>query len=424
MGMGAVAPDGTYAVEHVPPGPVQVMLQVGTEESFTSAAQSRQVEVREGETATADFLLREILVSGTVTRRGEPAPGVRITLRGMRMAFFGGPPAVVPAPPVGPQRGWAVTRPDGSYELLLDDPGTYMVMASSPDGRVNYPMRTVEVADADASTVDLAYGGVRVAGQVVDAETSAPVPASIFAAPASGQDRRPSSTQAGADGRFQLEVDPGELDVSASAKGYAAARTRVSVGESGVGDVRLALARGASISGRVLDTAGRAVPALMVTAHPAGDSPGAGPASRMGFGRSAPDGTFTIGSLSEGRYAVSAGDELAGYGTAPDVAAGSTGVVLRLQPGGRVRATVLRPDGSPASAMFVMVAKVDGRPGMGWRPGQTDAAGVAELATPAGTIDVRAGDALEEGLASVAVSAGETALVEIRLKPRTAPGTR
>jgi hypothetical protein len=130
--------------------------------------------------------------------------------------------------------------------------------------------------------------------------------------------------------------------------------------------------------------------------------------------------------LSEGRYAVGSGDELAGFGVLPDVPAGSKGVVVRLAPGGRVRATVLRPDGSPAYPSFVGIARVDGRQILLGRSGSpTDANGRAELATPAGNLSLRAGDMEQEGTASVTVSPGETAAVEIRMAPRKKdPGTR
>jgi protocatechuate 3,4-dioxygenase beta subunit len=425
----AVAPDGTYSVEHVAPGGARAMLQFNSGDSIYSSAQVRPVEVRENETATADFLLRDILLSGTITRRGEPAPGVRIALRGMMMGgmFYMAPAGVVPAPPVGPQRGWALTRQDGGYELLLDEPGTYMATVTSADGRISYPLRTIDVADADTATADLAFGGVLVSGQVLDAETSAPVAsANVYAAPTAGESRRPASAHAGTDGRFQLELDPGDFTISAMSKGYAAARTTVTVSENGLSDVRLAMSRGGSISGRIVDAAGRPGASMMVTAFPEGElPPDTVPASRMGFGNSAADGTFTVTSLSEGRYALRAGDELGGFGMTPDVAVGATGVVLRLQPGGRVRATVLHPDGSPATSMFVGVSKVDGRPTMGSRPGHTDSAGVAEFAVPPGALELRAMDLKQEGTATVTVSPGETASVEIRLQPKkTGPGTR
>jgi protocatechuate 3,4-dioxygenase beta subunit len=424
----ALTPDGAYVLEHVAAGSGRVSLSTSVSAGMSSTTLMKPVEVREGETAVVDFLLRDILVSGTVTRRGEPAAGVRITLRGMTGSMYSmASPGVVAATPTGPQYGFAVARSDGTYELLVTEPGPYLASVTSADGRINYSMRKVDVADADATTADLAFGGVAVPGQVVDAETSAPVAARIFAMPRAGEDRRPANTQGGPDGRFLLELEPGEFTVSASADGYAAAQSTVSVTESGASELRLALTRGLSISGRVVDALGRPVPSLMVGAFPEGDfPPGAVPVSRVAFGDAKADGTFILSGLGEGRYAVSAGDELAGFGVRPDVAAGSKDVVLRLAPGGRVRALVLRPDGSPAHPAVVNVSKVDGHQVMVSRAGgQTDANGAAEFSAPAGNLTVRAGDMELEGTASAAVSPGETATVEIRLAPRTKdPGTR
>lgn len=139
-----------------------------------------------------------------------------------------------------------------------------------------------------------------------------------------------------------------------------------------------------------MDSAGRPVPSLAVTALAEGEvPPGTIPQPRMGFTSAAPDGTFTFSGLAEGRYALSAGDELSGFGIAPNVEVEATGVVLRLEPGRRLRATVLRADGSPTTSVFVGLTKVDGHPTMGRRFGQTDTAGVTEFAVPAGSLEVR-----------------------------------
>jgi hypothetical protein len=314
-----------------------------------------------------------------------------------------------------------VTRGDGTYELLATEPGPHMASVSSADGRINYPMRKVEVPDADTATVDFAFGGVTVSGQMVDAETSAPLSGNIFAVPQTGEDRRPANAQVAADGRFQIEVDPGDYALTARADGYAALRSPVSVGENGTADVRLALTRGLTISGRVLDAAGRPVGSLMVSAHTQGATPpGGSPNLPSGFGSAAPDGIFNIRGLSEGNYNLAAGDELAGFGTLADVAAGSKNVVLRLSPGGRVRASVVNMDGSPVPSAFVSVSKVDGRSTAWSRPARTDAGGMAELATPAGTVELTAGDTASntEGTVTVPVSSGETAAVQLKLAPR------
>jgi hypothetical protein len=50
---------------------------------------------------------------------------------------------------------------------------------------------------------------------------------------------------------------------------------------------------------------------------------------------------------------------------------------------------------------------------------------VAEVAAPAGSVEVRAAEAMrEEGRATVSVSAGEVVSVEIRLAPKKDPAPR
>ena len=157
------ATDGRFAVEHVPVGRANVTLMLGSAGQFQSGP-SKEIEVQEGETAVAEFVSREILVTGRVTRGGAPGANMRVNVRGERamgmfLAFNASP---VPAQPTGPQRGTALTREDGSYELLLDQPGKHQASALTLDSRVNYPDRPVDVPDADTFVLDLNYSGVPV----------------------------------------------------------------------------------------------------------------------------------------------------------------------------------------------------------------------------------------------------------------------
>jgi hypothetical protein len=196
-----------------------------------------------------------------VTRSGAPGSGLRIDASGSKgTMFFGGmPQGAPPAPTTGPQRMTATTREDGSFEMLVDEPGQYGLNAMTTDGRVRLPTRTVEVPDTDAYTVELSFDGAPLGGIVVDQETEAPVPYANVSARPKEQQKGFTGGLAGPDGRFQLEVEPGEYSVGASARdgGYGSTEQKVTVGEGGLADVKLALPKGLAISGKVTDATGR-----------------------------------------------------------------------------------------------------------------------------------------------------------------------
>ncbi|PYQ56087.1 MAG: hypothetical protein DMF78_00005, partial [Acidobacteria bacterium] len=134
-----------------------------------------------------DFVLDAAgsLTGMVVDERGRPVETIRVQARvppapsgpggasggqfGTMMFSMGGAPAA-PAP-AGPQRMTAVTRDDGSYEMLVDEPGKGTVSVSTFDGSASYPSQPVEFPDADTFTFDIALPAASIAGVVVDRET-------------------------------------------------------------------------------------------------------------------------------------------------------------------------------------------------------------------------------------------------------------
>jgi len=396
--------DGTFAFEHVPAGRGRVAMTAAAT-GFYMTSQEQDVEVRQGETSTVDFVVREVLVSGHVTRSGTPAPGLRVTLRsreGATYFSFGPGPAV---PPSGPQRMTGVTREDGSYELLLDTPGAADLSIDAPDGSTGFPRRLVEIPDVDAHTIDVSLSGVPVTGIVVEKDTEAPIAQARVTAVLPG---KPGATAiGGADGRFRFELDPGEYRVQANAaeQGYGSAQTSVSVDAGGAPEIRLALSRGLGISGKAVDPGGRGLGGLSVFAQ--GQDEGT-PSS--GYGQTLPDGSFRVDGLSAGAHILTVSTETGLFGVRSGVAAGTEGVVLTLRPGGRIRLQVNGPGGSPLGGAWASVTKVDGLAfPNGSALAQTDALGIAEMTSPAGSVavDVRKGSL--RGGATVNVSPGEVA---------------
>jgi hypothetical protein len=425
--MTPIAPDGTFVAEHVPAGTVNVVLMEGSGGQLSSRKE-REVEILEGQTATVEFAPRDVLVTGRVTRAGAAAGNLRLRVFGdhfsstLLAAGAGAPPAS------GPQRMTALTREDGSYEMLVDDPGKGTIRVESLDGKVTYPTQRVEFPDADTFAFDITLSAAALRGVVVDRETDRPLAkANVFAASADPDPNARfaalamSNAMTGADGRFRLEVDPGEYQVSARAEGFGGETLTVNVGESGASDVRLALSRGLSIRGRVVDTRGQAVGGLRVgavTDDPQNPRWG-------GMAMSMPDGTFEIAGLPAGEVNLVAQSELGFFALRPHVSAGTSEVTLTLRRGGRIAVTVLGPDGAPERGAFAAAPRVSGMAAAGITGLQTDGRGNTELNVPVGTVEVRVTqEGGLEGFATVPVSEGATIPVEITLAPRKAPSSR
>ena len=406
---------GGFVAEHVPAGRVTVTLMTRSGSAYINA-QGTEVDVREGETTPLELRSRDILVSGRATRAGAPLPGVRITLHGSYTMMMGvGPPDEVSPPPAGPQRMTAVSGEDGGYEMIVDQPGRASVQVESVDGRTSYPTRTVEVPDADAYTLDLAFAGATITGVVVDHETEQPVPrAHVFAnpkKPGSGSTGG-SSGNAGEDGRFRLEVEPGDYTVHAAAENYGPAVTEVSVGSSPGSDVRLVLGRGLTLSGKVVDVSGRGVGGLQVRAM----SLESGTDRSGGGAMTLPDGSFQMGGLRPVPHRVFARSEIGAFAFRTGVVPGDKELVLTLRPGGRLTIRVLGPDGQPVAQASVLVEEL-------MLQTRTDVQGNGELTVPAGTMSLRARKDRLGGRTTVTVAEGGTAAADIKLAADPGGGT-
>ena len=409
------AADGSFVIDRVAPGRVAVMATsrdggIGG----TGSSAMKEVEVREGETARVDLVWRDILLTGKVTRGGLPLPNVRL----MAAGGFGGVVGAMVETPSGPQRMMATTREDGSYEMIVGDVGRVAVRAESAlDGR-SFPMRVIEVADVESQTVDIDFPATGIAGVVVDEATGAPVARAHLGArsekagvPSGGQ------TTSGADGRFTLDLAPGDFTLSVRGDGYAAETTEITVGEAATADVRIALSRGVVLRGRVVDDRGRpvaGVPLALRRDHPASGT----------FVHSTLDGRFEFPAVEAGSYVLSGGSALAGYGSVRDVSPGPDEVVLTLRPGGRIRARARGVDGAPVPGAVSRILRVDDAPFAFLGAARSGEDGTLELDVPAGVVELEVRNERLVGKARVAVAAGETAEVTVTLGEELPPPGR
>lgn len=404
-----VGPDGRFHLDRVPQGRVGVGLIRRAVSAMFESLQTKRVEVHESETVDVEFLLRDILVTGVVTRSGSPASNVRVTFDG------GGwlPTRDAAETSSGPQRLTALTREDGSYELLLDAPGRTAARVETLDGSTRYQVPDVEIPDADTYVLDIDFAKVTVSGTVVDAESNEPIAlARVWAWRGSNFGNGLSArTLTDSGGRFQVEVDSGKCRLSIWAEGYPSQARLIEVAPSGVLEVLVSLSRGSSLRGRVLDAQGRGIGGLDVGAV-SGDP---GLAGSIGFAATLPDGSFRFPALLARPYNLLVGTSGAGFAHRANVTPGDDEIELQLKPGGRVHVEVRGPDGIAVESAYADIAVVDGAPVVGFAGRNTDAQGVAEMTVPAGLVHVIARKGLQRGEVTVNVEAGGTINAEITL---------
>lgn len=415
----AIAGDGSFRIEHVPPGRVEVTVMAftpgdpvvfGGGEDVLSSVASRDVEVREEETVRVDLALRDVVVAGRVTRGRQPAAGVAIGFMDARGGTgMTGDGLRPPAPDSGPPPMNAVSREDGAYELVIFTPGRHSVVAAI--GAQTLPGRDVDVPDAERFEYDFEIGSATVSGVVVDADGGAPVPGASLFAQRQEPDEWSATAEAGPDGRFSLSIEPGDYRLRVRAKDRQPVDMPLSVGAAGVSDLRIDMQRGLTISGRVLDAAGRPVPGLAIAAL---DAPAAYGIRATVLG----DGSFLIAGLAEKPYRLVCGSAALGYAVRDGVKAGGDPVTLRLRPGGRIAVRVVDTAGQPVVGATAFLARLDGfaTQAISEGPRPTDDAGMASLSSPEGLVTVRvAGNGGDAAMETVAVRAGETAALTITL---------
>ncbi|MES1210908.1 MAG: carboxypeptidase-like regulatory domain-containing protein, partial [Acidobacteriota bacterium] len=286
---------------------VALTLQAGA--GVFVGGQRKDVTIVEGQTATVDFVSRDVLVSGRVTRGDAPVGGVRVLVDPMLVSMVSGPDADLGSlPGPGPQPFMGVTAADGSYELIAPEPGDASVSVQSLDGKTHFASRYLKIPDAPGYALDFKLGGASVSGIVVDKDSGDGVPGARLSASAKKGDEQ-GGASAGQDGRFAFEVSPGEYSVMAFAEGYARSASDLSVGPSGASEVRLEMSRGLVLQGKVVDASGRPAAGQRVAAKAREGVAGMDTALTLA------DGAFRFDRLQAKAYDLSTGRPAVGYAT-------------------------------------------------------------------------------------------------------------
>jgi len=280
--------------------------------------------------------------------------------------------------------------------------------------------RPVMVPDADEHRVDLDFTSATVAGLLVDEATQQPIANGEVSAVGRDAADDHAQVRTGGDGRFELLLEPGTYVLYARASGYASTRSVLEVGSQAVAEQRLALPRGWSLRGRVVDARGQGVGTVQVFATPGEAQP-----DDLSHATTAADGSFELAGLTEARYNLFAGSELAGFAVLTGVGPAASEPVLQLHAAGRVRVTVQDRSGAPVRGAFTVISAVEGAAVFGLSSflSLTDASGVVELSVPLGTVELSAHTSREgsAGAATVDVRPGELAQAVISVSSEGSP---
>jgi uncharacterized GH25 family protein len=403
-------PDGSFVIEHVSAGHVRLTLMSPSSLGALLGIGTKEVDVREGETAPVELLLRDVLVSGRVTRGGRPVPGARVAFqgRGSTPMSFIGSGLRTSSNASGPQPMFGVTRDDGGYDLFVAEPGPHMVQVTSADGLTSYPPRAVQVPDGSTFSLPLEFGGATLSGIVVEDQTDQPVPGAwVSASPRKPGGVRAADARSGPDGRFSMDVDPGEYRLSVRVESHGTAEVEAASGA----DVRIAVTRGPVISGRVVDPNGRGVGGLVVSAR---DQGGVQPSA---VSETLPDGSFRLTGLAKSAYNLFTGTKSAGYVLRAGVMPGDTTLSLALRPGGQVQLHVRGRDGQPLGGSYAWIQKIDGVEVSSALPGPstTDAQGFLEATLPSGTVELGVRKGTLSAAATLQVPEGGTLPAQVTL---------
>ena len=241
--------DGRFVVEGLDPGRYRVRV-VGT---GLLPAEVRFVPVPSD--ATRIIVSRQVEIEGVVTDGGKPAANVTVGVRG---EAIGGE---LDAKSDAAGKFVFANLPEGRYQLFAWQ-GALAARAIRVGRLGAGPFAPLELRLERASIV---------IGRVIDRDDGTGVVAAIELRP-SGDDQAPRYTRSGEDGLFKIEgVPDGKWIADAFSPGY------VSPGgvelEAGRGIPELALSRGATIEGKVVDADGKPIAGAEVRALTGGGNP-------------------------------------------------------------------------------------------------------------------------------------------------------
>jgi carboxypeptidase family protein len=353
MGMGggpqaaSTGPDGRYSFEKIAPGEYMVIRAPTGGGPVMLFGGMKQVTVREGETTSFDLdESSKINLTGRVMKAGQPV--------GNAMLFF------VASDPAATQKDLrqSHTDADGRYQIGLDTAGAYAVRVSTGTAFFGGGASAinVQVPDQPSPVVDITMKTAGISGHVTNSQgkpVSGAVVTVTAAGAAAGGDghKRGMQNETEPDGSFLVDgLEAGTYAVTVAAAGYqnAVVPPVTIANDSDVPAVDVRLEAGRTVRGRVVDANGNGIAGAMVVAAASGAQPSARDAVNAA---SDVNGTFLVTAPADGPIDVTA--VAAGFPPARAIGVQpqeGEDIVLRAPRPGRVRVSVVDPNGPVAGA--------------------------------------------------------------------------
>ena len=356
--------DGRYSFEKIAPGEYMVIRAPTGGGPLMLVGGMRQVVVREGETTVHDLdEAAKLNVTGRVLKGGQPV--------GNAMLFFsaidgGGAP--------GDLRQ-SRTDADGHYQIGLDTAGAYAVVVNAGGAMFGGAQSAIpiEIPDEQNPVVDVTMKSAGISGRVVNLEgkpvSGAVVTVKATGASASGEGhgRGGMQDQTEPDGSFLIDgLEPGVYGLTVAAAGYRNVEVPpvTIANENDVPAVDVRLEPGRTVRGHVLDAGGNGIAGAMVITAPSGTLPSGRDSIPT---TSDVNGAFFVTAPVDGPIDLTA--VATGFPPARAVSVqpqDGVEVVLRAPRPGRVRVSVLDPNGLPVAGARVACRAVPDYLGAGY----------------------------------------------------------
>lgn len=359
---------GEFTFRKLAPGNYRVQVSPPWGAGGVNIRTTKSGVVQAGATDVVITAEEGLVISGTIVDpEGKPAASINVQLNGQTAE--------------GEHIGrWAMSDAEGRFELVGLDDGSYMLNIAQSWGMGGSDYQPIALQNISAGTKDLRVTlsrGLSISGTVRN-DSNEPVANLTLL----GQQLDPNGNAQGwhqattdSNGAFEMKGLPeGEYRITSQGGWGGNQQTGVLRGgekvPAGTTGLQIVLAKGATITGRVIGPDGTPLTSVGISAY---RSQGGGVHAS---GQMKEGGEFEIAGLDDDTpYTIQVWAQGYRQKQMPNVRSGSTGIEIRMEVGLEITGTIYDADGSPLANTHIMAASTEGSHGSG----QSDAQGRFKL---------------------------------------------